>query len=354
MSNLLSCFLVLICVFAGLVTPWHSHAKRATHAVAPTIQTTPTVVIVSSVAYRSVVHQIEASLLAEEEHERPLLRHIEVNELDDFVLPPAVKAASHKLYVTVGLRALNQLLETQPKAPILALLLNKNQFEQTLANLKPNPTTYIPNMTALFTDQPLARQFSLLHCLLPVKTVRKQVGLLLGEHSFHNSSQLKQLASQQGIELNIMTVGPDENPLQVLPLLLHKSQSIIALPDETVYNTHTARSILLSCSKQHIPVIGLSKAYVDIGALAAVYSTGEQLAQQAANMALAILDNLNAPLPHPTHPYYFNVAINQAVAQSMGLQVPDSWEIKYALDEMEHAKKVNQLCYQQLMEPLTH
>ncbi len=350
MPNFLLQFLMAsILILAGLLVAEHTYAKRA--HITPT--TAPTIVIVSSIAHRSVVHQIEASLLAEE-HDRPVLMHIEVNGLDDFVISPAVKAATRKLYVTVGLRAFHQLLETQPKSPILAVLISKNQFEQTLSNLRPTADTYIPNTTALFFDQPLARQFSLLHCLLPAETVGKHIGILLGQHSFNNASQLKALASQQGIELNIMHVGPDENPLQVLPLLLNKSQSVIALPDDTVYNTHTARGILLSCSRQHVPVIGLSKAYVDIGALAAVYSTGEQLAQQAARMTLDILANVQAPLPHPEHPCYFNVAINQAVAQSMGLPVPDSWSVKYALDEMEHSTKVNQACYQQLMEPLTH
>lgn len=346
---LLQFFLALLWIVTGVFVAEHTHAKRP--PITPTAA--PTVVIVSSVAHRPIVHQIEAALLAEE-HDRPVLMHIEVNDLDEFVISPAVKAATRKLYVTVGLRAFHQLLKTQPRSPILAVLISKNQFEQTLSHLQPTAKTYIPNTTALFFDQPLARQFSLLHCLLPAETVDKHIGILLGQHSFNNASQLKTLASEQGIELNIMNVGPNENPLQVLSLLLNKSESIIALPDDTVYNTHTARSILLSCSRQHVPVIGLSKAYVDIGALAAVYSTGEQLAQQAAQMTLNILTNVQAPLPHPEHPCYFNVAINQAVAQSMGLAVPDSWSVKYALDEMEHSTKVNQACYQQLMEPLTH
>lgn len=342
-------FLAWVLICAELCVPTAVLAKRGA-----AIHYTPTVVIVSSMAHRPVVHQIEASLLAEEEHERPVLIHVEVNDSETLVLPPAVKTTSRKLYVTVGLRAFRQLIEKQPRSPILAILINKNQFEQTLANLRPTANTYIPNTTALFVDQPLSRQFFLLHCLLPPATVGKHIGVLLGQHSFNNASQLKNLASQQGIELNIMNVGPNENPLEVLPLLLNKSQSIFALPDDTVYNTHTARGILLSCSRQHVPVIGLSKAYVDIGALAAVYSTGEQIAQQAAQMTLDILADLHAPLPHPDHPCYFNVAINQAVAQSMGLHVPNSWNVKYALDEMEQSEKVNQLCYQQLMEPSTH
>nr|MBL8457364.1 hypothetical protein [Zoogloeaceae bacterium] len=82
--------------------------------------------------------------------------------------------------------------------------------------------------------------------------------------------------------------------------------------------------ILLSCYRQRRPVFAYSKAYVDAGALAAVYSSPADIGRDTAEW-LSSLDGgvtIDA-LPRPRAPRQFGVAVNRQVARALSLNVPD-------------------------------
>ncbi|MES9968078.1 MAG: hypothetical protein ABW074_12490, partial [Sedimenticola sp.] len=62
-----------------------------------------------------------------------------------------------------------------------------------------------------------------------------------------------------------------------------------------------------------------SAAYVKAGALAAVYSTPEDIGRQLAETIKEFLDSGGKRLPPPRFPSYFNISTNETVAKSLGL-----------------------------------
>ena len=88
-----------------------------------------------------------------------------------------------------------------------------------------------------------------------------------------------------------------------------------------VVSRDTAQSLLLTTYRANIPVIAFSHAYVRAGALAAVYSTPEQIGQQTGEAILRLNQSGSWNLPKPQYPKYFSVSVNSQVARSLGLEI---------------------------------
>ena len=97
---------------------------------------------------------------------------------------------------------------------------------------------------------------------------------------------------------------------------------MIAIPDSLTYTFEIAQAILLTSYRYQKPVFAYSKSYVQAGALAGVYSNTQQLAKQAAEIAI---DLQAAPglLSAPQTPKYFSIAVNYKVAKSLNITVVD-------------------------------
>ena len=105
--------------------------------------------------------------------------------------------------------------------------------------------------------------------------------------------------------------------------LLENSDVLLSLPDPLVFNSGTIHHLLVATYHQKIPVIGFSRAFVEAGALLAVYSTPAQTGRQAAEIVQQVLRTPVRALPPPQYPKYFAIAVNRRVAASLGLEVPD-------------------------------
>jgi len=62
---------------------------------------------------------------------------------------------------------------------------------------------------------------------------------------------------------------------------LNHSDLLLALPDKKIYNSETVKNILLTCYRYRKPVIAFSRNFVRAGALAAIYSNINQIADSA-------------------------------------------------------------------------
>jgi ABC-type uncharacterized transport system substrate-binding protein len=106
------------------------------------------------------------------------------------------------------------------------------------------------------------------------------------------------------------------------------------LPDPLVFNKGTVQSLLLTTYRYQDPVIGFSQAYVKAGALAAVYSSPEQIGRQTGEALVRVLAGRALLLPLPEYPKYFSVSVNYQVARSLGLSVGDEALIYQKLKHM--------------------
>ncbi|MDF0733230.1 ABC transporter substrate-binding protein [Pseudomonas entomophila] len=205
--------------------------------------------------------------------------------------------------------------------PALALRISRVQAEQRLGKSRP---TYL---SLLWSDPPLARQLRLARYLLPQA---RRIGVLYGEHSRFLIDELRQAARPLGLEIVAQDWADlrDSRPLQNL---LANSDVLLGVDDPDLYNSKTAKNVLLSSYGRQMALIGPNAGFVRAGALASTYSDQDDW--------LAVLDQLldqpPARWPRSLYPSRYGVSGNQQVARALGLETIDPKAAAMALAEGE-------------------
>ncbi|MEW5904581.1 MAG: ABC transporter substrate binding protein [Pseudomonadota bacterium] len=186
----------------------------------------------------------------------------------------------------------------------------------------------------LYIEQPAARQLALIRAALPqVRTV----GILLSEPRA-DIARLRRQFIDAGIAVEVEQVEDDAELAPRLQSLLRRSDVLLAAPQAGIYRSDTIRNILLETYRQRVPMIGLSPNFVRAGALCAVYSTPEQIAEQAA----AIIGDYarTRRLPADQYPLRFEVAVNFQVAHSLGIPMKGAEQLQHQMrrgsEEVRH------------------
>lgn len=224
------------------------------------------------------------------------------------------------LIVTVGSEALRKTLSKGENTPIIATLLPKQNYEKIVAEFRRPPG----RLTAIYLDQPASRQAAFLSHLLPGQ---KRVGMLLSSETKSAASQYRVAFGNAGVKLDSEDVDSEVTLLPALNSLLGRVNVLIAIPDSTIYRRNNIKAILITAFRYQRPVIGYSPSFVNAGALAALHTTPAQIARQAADMIISH----GTSLPAPTGPNQFAIAINNNVAESLNLNVPDEATIRRAM-----------------------
>lgn len=224
------------------------------------------------------------------------------------------------LVVTVGVEALRKAWSRADATPIVATLLPRQSYEKVVAQPRRNP----PRITAIYLDQPPARQAAFLRQLLPGQ---KPAGMLVSSETKQLTSQYRQALTSAGLTLESEESEQGETLLPALNALLIRSAFLLAIPDSNIYQRTNIKAILITAFRHQRPVIAYSTAFVNAGALAALHTTPAQIARQAAEM---IVDS-GSNLPPPAGPTQFAIAINPTVAQALGLNIPDEVAILRAM-----------------------
>ncbi|MFA7318290.1 MAG: ABC transporter substrate binding protein [Sulfuricella sp.] len=221
---------------------------------------------------------------------------------------------SPDLIVAVGVRAAQELALQNLPTPVLAVLIPRQAFDK-IARQREHRF-----FSAVFLDQPLARQMELIRLAMPD---RGRVGVVLGPDSVGSLKSLQAAASETRLGLAVEKISAAEELLPALQRVLAESDVLLAVPDPLVFNKGTVQSLLFTTYRYQDPVIGFSHAYVKAGALASVHTTPEQAGRQAGDIVLRVLASLPAWLPPPEYPKYFSVSVNYQVARSLGLSIGD-------------------------------
>ena len=236
------------------------------------------------------------------------------------------------LVVPVGVRAAALVLRAAEDLPTLSLLVPYDSYFTLLENASP-ATPQEPSLrSAIFLDQPFERQLELLRLLLPKVS---RVGTLAGPNSSRRIAELQRLSLQRGLQLAIEPVNSGDNPVAALARLLDRSEVLLALPDQSVFNRASLQAILLTTYRGDVPVLGFSRAYVNAGALAAVHSSARQIGEQAGEWIAALANADRWRLGAPRYPDYYSLTVNTRVAQSLGINVTDEVSLLQELRALE-------------------
>lgn len=221
---------------------------------------------------------------------------------------------NQNLVIAIGSQATQLLLDADTRKPILSLLISENisrALEKTYADKQ--------NWSSLLIDQPVERQFSFITHLIGE---HKKIGILLSPITIEKYAELKQAAAEAKHQLISRQVNIPEELLPELKSLSKESDLLFTSLDPTIYNKTTIRGILLSSYRYKLPIIGFSKAYVKAGAIAAIYSSAEQISAQAVHLTKEFFQNNSFDKTH-YYPDDFSILLNHNVARSLGLSLPD-------------------------------
>lgn len=225
----------------------------------------------------------------------------------------AAPPESTDLYVAVGMKA--SLAVSHSTRPVLSVWTPR----ATVDAIKR------PAFSALYMEQPIARHWALLRAALPEV---RAVGVLYATLPMELPG-LRRLARADGLVLHEQVVTEPAQLGANLAELIGKSDVLLALPDAAIYRRDTIRNILLQTYRQRVPLIGISRNYVQAGALCSVYSSPVQVAHQAAGAIEYFA--ANGHLPASQYPQEFEVSVNTQVARSLGLTIKDAAQLRAAI-----------------------
>lgn len=238
----------------------------------------------------------------------------------DVVRQPAPPDADTppRLIVTIGSKAAAAVNRLTTPAPIFNVFLPKTAYEQLAAQSD-------RHHAAIYLDQPVIRQFAVARALLPAS---QSIGMLVGSAREQDAAELRAKAAQFDYDLNLVTMAPEDDPAERIEQVIDHSDLVVAFYDHQVFRPGTAKWLLFLAFQAGRPIIGFSQALLKAGAVAAVFSTPEQIGQHAGERIRHWLSGHGA-LGGPEPPRYFHIGVNGPVAEALGVPVPD-------IDDLQH------------------
>lgn len=236
------------------------------------------------------------------------------------------EAQRHKLIIALGSAASKHIFEQHINTPTLSLLISTQSLER-LKPLKKNQSPW----AVIFLDQPLHRQIIFSRFLLGSS---KTIGFLLGPYSGEQVALITDIARELSVNIAVENIDNDGILIPSIKSLINNSDMILSLPDPVTFNQKTIRGILLKSYRNNMPVIGYSKSYVKSGALAAVYSTAEQISQHASEITIDFI-NSREFRQRLNYPIYYSIATNIQVARTLGIKIKSDSELLELIKSFE-------------------
>jgi ABC-type uncharacterized transport system substrate-binding protein len=228
--------------------------------------------------------------------------------------------------VAIGLKALLAALAEDANTPLLALLVPRASFERVLAEHGARGKT----VSALYLDQPLARQLALIRLALP--EVRR-VGVPLGPSSSMLAEAVERASVASRVLVRIGRAGSGAELFPALDAMAPEVDALLLLPDSVVTQRATLASLFLHAYRKRLPVVAYSAPMSQAGAVLSVYATPAQLGVEAARWLRESRQAHGIHLGAPRYPEAFTVTSNRNVARSLDLRLADDATLERRLRE---------------------
>ncbi|WP_144391363.1 ABC transporter substrate-binding protein [Pleionea sediminis] len=229
-------------------------------------------------------------------------------------------AGDYDVVVTLGEKSTRDVLRTHTNLPIFALKVDQS----VLRALNKSAHSKAKLVTGIFRDQPFSRYAALIQQSMPKY---KRVGILLSQKTKTLKPQFDEVMRQYNLTPVVNIVRENDLPQRVLERLAQKSDVIIAIFDDNIYSQTNIKSHLLTAFRHQIPVIGVTRNYTEIGAIASLYTDNFELGQQAAKHILKMVDEKIDDMP-PLYPESFALRLNYNVMRSFDLSDIDQTQLR--------------------------
>jgi ABC-type uncharacterized transport system substrate-binding protein len=224
----------------------------------------------------------------------------------------------HRVIVTLGIKAADYAKQQLGKELVISALIPRNS--------KINSDTDRGNSKHyhLYLDQPVYRSMLLISTL---SDSFKNVGVIISKGDDTTEKPLMRSASDLKLTLQLEKVEKTDQLGASLNRLLRKSDILLALPDTRIHNQSTVSNILISAYRKRIPLVGFSSAYVKAGALAAVFSSPEDIAFHVRDNIAKIYSG-GIIDKNEQNAEYFSILFNSEVARSLDFPAKSAYELE--------------------------
>lgn len=196
---------------------------------------------------------------------------------------------------------------------------------------RPNAAKTISTMTLEAdgaADSPSRRATAAVYLDIPVRTLiaelrksfpdKTRVGIIRNPGRGRDTAAQIRSQAPEGVSLQLAECATADELLPVFLAFRKKVDFVVCLPDATLYNSATARPLIMASLENRLPVVGFSPAFLRAGAAVAIYPDYRGIGQQTADLVRRCLD---APeCGGCENPRKVNVAVNAKVARMLGLQ----------------------------------
>lgn len=276
------------------------------------------VVSQDSSLYRSFETGFE-NALAERSSELVVKR---ADKLDGLAMGP------FKVIVVAGVAAAKALA----KHPLQDVEVLYTFMPRSSYNYLKNNEMLVGHFHALYIDQPPGRFVRFIKTALPDVS---KLGYLSGNLSVEHTSSIQAEAAEFDMDVFSGKVDVDIKFNSVLKRAFSRSDALLVLPDPYLYNRRAIQSVLLASFRHQKPLFAYSESFVKAGALAALYSSPDEIGQFSAELAECLYANCELSDDETFYPKYFSVSINHVVARQLGLSVKDAGALEKALQVLE-------------------
>jgi ABC-type uncharacterized transport system substrate-binding protein len=223
-----------------------------------------------------------------------------------------------KMIVTLGIKAAVYAKNNFNGNLIFSALIPKNN------QIPPDSDSNNSNHYYLYLDQPLHRSMLLINAL---SDSFKNIGVMIGKNDKTSEQELKQSAAELDITLNLEKIDNRNDIGTSLYRLLSNSDILLAVPDTEIHNKSTVSNILISAYRKRKPLIGFSSAYVKAGALAAIYSSHEDIAFHVRDNIVKSFSG-ESITEREQSAAYFSILFNSEVARSLDFPTQSVYELE--------------------------
>ncbi|NWO05926.1 MAG: ABC transporter substrate-binding protein [Alteromonadaceae bacterium] len=228
----------------------------------------------------------------------------------------------NKLAITIGPSAFADVRKNYPEADILALLVNKRFIEDYREELP-------GKLGVVYNDVPLLRQALTGQAILPQA---QKIALLATTESAGLYDDLMDQLPDFGLQARIFIADTDDQLIPALNRALAYGDFLLAASDNRIYNPRNIKPILLTAYRRNRILIGPSQGYVRAGALASSYVPFVVIAEQASTQLQRYLSE--GEFPKTEYPDTFSVEVNEQVARSLNIPLPDRDWISNRVDRL--------------------
>lgn len=220
--------------------------------------------------------------------------------------------------ITVGQKAANLIKLTKPETTVIHALIADYDVKDKDISCN-NKSCY-----KVFINQPVSRYIDIFKIVFPEN---KNLVYATSENTSGRNQKIRSAAKRAGLKYKEIAINEDSNISRLLLNRLDNNDVLLALSDPSIYNSDSAKSVILSAYHKNVPIIAYSKSFSQAGALLSLYSSINNVADKTAYLTNEIISNGHQTMKEH-YPDDFSIEINSAVAKSFNIKIDSAETIK--------------------------